>query len=85
MQVERLPHRLWEPACGPGAIVRVLRAAGHDVIASDLVDYGCDDSIVGVDFLMETRAPEGVKAIVSNPPYKLAAQFVAHGLRWSRA
>ncbi len=67
MQVERLPHRLWEPACGPGAIVRVLRAAGHDVIASDLVDYGCDDSIVGVDFLMETRAPEGVEAIVSNP------------------
>ena len=80
MQVERLPHRLWEPACGPGAIVRVLRAVGYDVIASDLVDYGCDGSIAGVDFLMEPRAPEGVEAIVTNPPYKLAAQFVAHGL-----
>ena len=40
LEVERLPHRVWEPACGPGAIVTVLRAAGHDVVASDLVDYG---------------------------------------------
>jgi ParB-like nuclease domain len=40
LDVEKLPRRLWEPACGPGAIVRVLRAAGHEVLASDLVDYG---------------------------------------------
>jgi hypothetical protein len=25
MRVEHLPLRVWEPACGPGAIVRVLR------------------------------------------------------------
>ena len=35
LRVERLPHRIWEPACGPGAIVKVLRAAGHDVVAAD--------------------------------------------------
>src|SRR5262249_58394798 len=29
LREERLPHRLWEPACGRGAIVRPLRAAGH--------------------------------------------------------
>ena len=34
-------RRLWEPACGPGAIVGVLRAAGHTVIATDLNDWGC--------------------------------------------
>ena len=39
LTAEQLPHYLWEPACGPGAIVRVLREAGHQVLATDLVDY----------------------------------------------
>src|SRR6266571_473442 len=74
LRVERLPARIWEPACGPGAIVRVLRGAGHEVIAGDLVDYGCPMSFHGIDFLMEVRAPHKVEAIVTNPPYKLAEQ-----------
>jgi hypothetical protein len=80
LRTERLPTKIWEPACGPGAIVRVLRTAGHNVFATDLVDYGCVDSQSGVDFLMETKAPEGVEAIVTNPPFKLGADFVAKGL-----
>ena len=80
---ERLPTTIWEPACGPGAIVRELRAAGHRVIATDLVDYGCPDSSSRVDFLMEQQAPEGVGAIVTNPPYKLATQFVRRALTLS--
>jgi len=28
LRVEQIPHFVWEPACGPGAIVNVLRAAG---------------------------------------------------------
>jgi|SRR5262245_24716668 len=36
LKVERLPHRIWEPACGTGNIVAVLRSVGHDVIATDL-------------------------------------------------
>jgi hypothetical protein len=40
LRVEKIPHRVWEPACGPGNIVKVLRTAGHEVLASDLVDYG---------------------------------------------
>src|SRR5262249_8719958 len=47
------PGNVWEPACGPGAIVRVLREAGHRVVATDLVDYGCPDSAGGVDFLKQ--------------------------------
>lgn len=77
---ERLPRRIWEPACGPGAIVRVLRAAGHDVVASDLVDYGCPDSEGGIDFLTVTTAPPDIAALVTNPPFKDAAAFVARGL-----
>jgi hypothetical protein len=80
LRVESLPHRIWEPACGPGSIVNVLRAAGHEVFASDLVDYGCPDSTSRIDFLMERTTPTGVEAIVTNPPFKLAAEFVAHAL-----
>ena len=35
---EVLPRTIWEPACGHGATVRVLRDAGHRVIATDLID-----------------------------------------------
>ena len=29
LRVETLPESIWEPACGPGSIVGVLRAIGH--------------------------------------------------------
>lgn len=80
--VESLPHNIWEPACGPGAIVRVLREAGYRVIASDLVDYASpDQDHAGWDFLMERHLPEGVEAIVTNPPFKNGEAFVAHALK----
>lgn len=78
LKVEPLPSRIWEPACGPGAIVSVLRRAGHSVLATDLVDYGCPDAQAGVDFLMESQ--HSADAIVTNPPFKLAGEFVAHAL-----
>ena len=80
LRVEALPKAIWEPACGPGSIVKVLRGAGHRVYASALVQYGCEDSDSGVDFLMERAPPYAVGAIVTNPPYKLANKFVAHAL-----
>jgi len=75
-----LGQHVWEPACGPGAIVRILRQAGKTVTATDLVNYDCPDSEAGVDFLMEARAPNGVQSIVTNPPFKLADEFIRHGL-----
>lgn len=80
LKMECIPLCVWEPCCGPGAIVRVLRGAGRAVIATDLVDYGCPDSVARRDFLMEREAPAGVPAIVMNPPFKLAEEFVAHAL-----
>ena len=81
LRAEPLPRTIWEPACGPGAIVRVLRDAGHRVIATDLIDYRSpDQDHAGRDFLLERRAPDGVEMIVTNPPFKLAAQFAAHAL-----
>lgn len=81
LKVETLPRVIWEPAAGRGAIVNVLRSYGHEVIASDLVDYGEPLQYTRRDFLMEIRTPEGCECIVTNPPYKLANQFVRHGLR----
>src|SRR5262249_50950074 len=83
LAVEKLalpPDRIWEPCAGRGAIADVLRAAGHDVIASDLVDYSIPGQFARWDFLMEQRAPDGVAEIVTNVPYKLAARMVEHGL-----
>lgn len=80
LKVEKLPPHVWEPACGPGAIVGVLRHAGYTVHATDLNEYGCRESSSGIDFLMERAAPAGVEAIVTNPPFKLASEFVARAL-----
>jgi hypothetical protein len=84
LRAEKLPRFIWEPCCGKGAIVNILRAAGHDVIATDLVDYGVPITPPGYyrrDFLMERAAPAGCEAIVTNPPFKLAEEFVEHALQ----
>lgn len=76
LRVEQFEGRIWEPACGPGAIVRVLRKHGHDVLATDLVDYASPDQDEhGLDFLFPTELR--ADAIVTNPPFKLAAEFAA--------
>ncbi len=80
----KLPHRVWEPACGDGiGILDVLRAHGHEVVGSDLVDYGRPDCFWHRDFLFERAVPDGAQAIVTNPPYKLVEQFVARALELS--
>jgi hypothetical protein len=75
-----LPRRIWEPAAGRGAIAKVLREHGHDVVATDLVDYGVHGQLGGRDFLMESRLPEGIEAILTNPPFQCANEFVGHAL-----
>ena len=71
---------IWEPACGPGAIVRELRDAGFCVLATDLVNYGLDGSTAGIDFLMERPKFGSPDVIVTNPPFKLADEFTRHAL-----
>ena len=80
LKVEKFTGTIWEPACGDGAIVDIMRAAGHRVYATDLVDRNCHDSESRVDFLMEKAPSFHIGAIVTNPPYALAKQFVAHAL-----
>jgi hypothetical protein len=76
---ERLPHHIWEPAAGIGNIVAVLRDHNHRVTASDLNNRGCYDSHFGIDFLLPGFNPKA-EAIVTNPPFALAEEFVAIAL-----
>src|SRR5262245_19373396 len=79
LRIETIPSVVWEPAAGRGAIVNVLRDAGHTVIASDVADYGFPLDFQR-DFLLETKAPPGVEAIITNPPFMIAEKFVSHSL-----
>jgi hypothetical protein len=72
LREESFHGAIWEPACGPGAIVRVLREASHTVVASDLQNLNCPDSRYGVDFLKEWDVPSGCSTLVD--------KFVRHAL-----
>lgn len=74
LSVERFDGAIWEPACGDGAISKVLAAHGYDVVSTDLVDRGFGTP--RVDFLMESAAL--APNIITNPPFKLSTQFMRH-------
>lgn len=73
LSVENFDGGTWEPACGNGAISKVLPG---DVVSTDLIDRGfgspCRDFLLELELL----APN----IVTNPPFKLADEFVLHAL-----
>lgn len=66
---------IWEPACGEGHMVDVLRANGMEVVATDIQ--------TGTDFL-KYDLPKLVEFIITNPPFSLAEQFIrtasSHGV-----
>jgi hypothetical protein len=80
LRVEQIPRRVWEPAAGRGAIVNELRSAGHEVIASDIADYGDPTHFAGRDFLLERKMPSGCSCILTNLPFRIVEQFTAHAL-----
>ena len=78
LSVERFHGSIWEPACGDGAISKVLAAQRYHVVSTDLVHRGY--GIGGINFLTETTTR--ARNIVTNPPYGsgLADAFVRHAL-----
>lgn len=77
LKIEKLGHRIWEPACGAGHISKVLEKAGHEVRSTDLIYRGYGETSA-VDFLKQTEPFAG--DIVTNPPYKYAREFVEKAL-----
>lgn len=76
---EPFEHDIWEPACGDGAMSRVLSETGLPVFSSDLYDRGYGST--GIDFLAAKRKATN---IVTNPPYNAAEGFVRTGLRHAK-
>ena len=56
----------------------VFKEAGLSTYSTDLVDRGYGDAH-GVDFLMEQKS--FAPWIITNPPYKLANEFVKHAYK----
>ena len=81
LSVESFDGDIWEPACGDGAISRELVAAGYDVIATDITDWGYGYS--GYDFL--TLDKPFARNIVTNPPYGwgMADRFIEKALAFT--
>lgn len=69
-------RNVWEPACGPGKMVRVLEQHTGVDRASDLVDYGWNHE--KGSFLDFEGTWHG--DIVTNPPYSIQDEFVRHAI-----
>lgn len=67
---------VWEPACGDGAMSRVLEER-FTVLSTDLSDecYG----LGGMDFTT-TAIDQRVDAVITNPPFYAAEDFIRRGL-----
>ena len=66
--------RIWEPACGDGAISRYLIAKRHAVFSSDIrTDSGYGWG--GLDFL-QTADRTDCDWIITNPPFNVSEAFI---------
>jgi hypothetical protein len=81
----------WEPASNRGYMSKALKEYFRIVRTSDVFDYSCDPLTVDVqdsvcDFLIEGLESDvlkknGARWVISNPPFRLAEEFIARALR----
>lgn len=81
LTAERFDGGIWEPACGNGAISKVLEDYDYRVDSTDIVDRGYCNEVI--DFL---SAPDNIRVanIVTNPPFNLATEFAAKAVHHAR-
>lgn len=72
---------IWEPMAGNGMISKGLAAAGYAVYSTDIVERSYKLDAVLDYFLCNGYNAKGDDfAIVTNPPYKVANEFLKHTL-----
>lgn len=72
-----IPSVVWECACGTGCLSERLKQYCHGVVSTDAIDRGYGQV---QDFLLAKEMPSGCSCIITNPPYKLATEFILHAL-----
>lgn len=71
---ERFEGVVWEPACGEGDMARVIEKHGYTVRSTDLFDHGY--GAAGIDFTKQASIDPQIRSVITNPPFKLAEQFI---------
>ncbi len=64
---------VWEPACGDGAMAKIIKSYGYEVVSTDLRQdsgYGTGEIDFSSDFDMYADA------IITNPPFNLSHLFI---------
>lgn len=75
-------QRVLEPACGRGHMVMVLKEYFKTVGYADVTDYGLPFAMRG-DFL-KMQPGKQFDWVITNPPFKLAQDFIEHALGFAR-
>lgn len=86
--IDPLAKTVWEPACGEGHMAAALTEY-FTVFASDIHSFGFGDVCDFTDETLEMHDLDGDAAemtdwVVTNPPFKSAAEFIRLGLRRAR-
>lgn len=68
---------VWECACGTGCLSERLKQYCRGVVSTDVIDRGYGQV---QDFLLAKEIPSGCSCIITNPPYKLATEFILQAL-----
>lgn len=71
-----------EPACGAGHMAKVLWDYFETVIASDVYDYGYGAAVA--NFLDASIKINQYDWVITNPPFRLAEEFIKRALKISR-
>lgn len=71
LQIEK-QARIWEPACGKGMMVDVIKQNGYEVEATDVSS--------GQDFLCQADN-RNCNWVITNPPFILSERFIYHAAK----
>lgn len=67
---------IWEPACGDGAMSKVLESYGYNVISTDIRHTGYGKG--GIDYLEDVHYP--CSAVITNPPFNQSSDFIVKAI-----
>jgi predicted RNA methylase len=73
---EIMPRVILDPCCGTGVLSDAARAAGYVVASTDIHDWGYPGTIVKDFLTMERNDNDGRFAVLMNPPFSKAVEFV---------